>query len=469
MKNHPLNNAARREFLRRSGTVAAVGGAAPFALNLAAIAEAAAQSTSDYKALVCVFLYGGADYGNTLIPYDTASHAKYAAIRRGLGVGRDALAATALTSKEPLTGFASQMALGPGMAAMKPLWDSGKMAAILNIGTLTIPTTKTQYRLASHPKPPRLFSHNDQASLWQTLTGGEGATSGWGGRLGDLFASSNGNAAFTGMSVTGDNGFSGNSVYMSGRSMTPYNTRAGGSATLGVLSANLLGQGFSTTMRQLITASNTNSLLAKAHMEVVARALNRDGVFREALAASPMPAGMMAAFPANKLGDQLKTVAQTIAARQTLGVNKQVFFCSLNGWDTHDNSNTRMAARWGEVASALAAFQNAMDAMGLSRNVTTFTASDFGRALTQNGSGTDHGWGGHQFVIGGAVDGQRFVGSAPEPASNGANDVGNGRLLPDIAVDQLAAELARWMGVSEGNLRDIVPGAPAFSRIKIFA
>jgi len=461
MSFNTLGDAARREFLRRSGAMAAVGGAAPFALNMAAIGEAAAQSSNDYKAVVCVFLYGGCDYGNTVIPYDAPSHAKYAAVRRGLAIGRDQLAATALTPKTALTGHVGQLALGPGLAPLKPLWDSGKMAAMLNIGPLIVPTTQTQYRSGSHPKPPRLFSHNDQQSLWQTLSGGEGATSGWGGRMGDMFASGNGNATFTGMSVAG------NSVYMAGRSQAPYMVAAGGSTPAGVLQPTLLGQGFSTAMRQLITASSVNSLLAKAHMDVVNRALNADGVFRDALAAAQMPTGMT--FPNTRLAAQLQTVARTISARSTLGANKQVFFVSLGGWDDHNGMVAKHNARWTEVSNAIVAFQNTIDAMGLGRNVTTFTASDFGRALTQNGSGTDHGWGGHHFVVGGAVDGQRFVGNAPEPASNGASDVGNGRLLPEVAVDQLAGELARWMGVSEANLRDVVPGAAGFSRIKLFA
>ena len=186
---------SRREFLKRSSAVSIAGAAAPWALNLAAIGEAAAQTATDYKALVCVFLYGGNDYGNTIVPYDSTSHATYAQLRGGLAIARDALTATALSPTVALPG-GLQYALAPNLAELLPVFNAQRLAVVLNTGTLRQPTTKAQYQAKSVPLPPKLFSHNDQQSLWQSSKP-EGAVTGWGGRIGDLFASGNGNATFT--------------------------------------------------------------------------------------------------------------------------------------------------------------------------------------------------------------------------------------------------------------------------------
>jgi uncharacterized protein (DUF1501 family) len=451
--------ATRREFLRRSSALAVAGGAAPFALNLAGIAEAAAQSSPGYKAVVCVFLFGGCDHLNTLIPYDTATHSLYAQLRSGLAIAQSELTNTVLTPANALTG-GQQYALGPGLAPLLPLWNAGEMAALLNIGSLAAPTTKAQYGQASHPKPPKLFSHNDQQSVWQTLGSSEGATSGWGGNMGELLASGNGKANFTAISV------SGNAVFLSGKNLIPYLVAPSGSVQIEGLRANPFGSAVvGNAMRDLIINSQTNSWLAQAHMDVVKRSISADIDLRSALAASTPPD--TTGFPATGLGAQLAMVSKIIAARSNLGATKQVFFVGMGGFDHHADLLELHQPMMGQVATALAAFHAEMNRMSLGRQVTSFTASDFGRT-NGNGSGSDHGWGGFHFVQGGAVNGRNFIGKPPLPGDNGPDDVESGRMLPTLAVDQLAAELARWMGVSETDLSKVVPGASRFDRIPLF-
>jgi uncharacterized protein (DUF1501 family) len=452
---HPnaLTTATRREFLRRAGQLSMAGAAAPWALNLAAMAEAAAQSAPDYKALVCVFLYGGNDYGNTLVPYDSTSHTSYSTIRGALATPRSALAATALNPTVALPD-ARQMALAPELAPLKPLFDSGQMGVLLNVGTLIQPTTLAQYNARSVPLPPKLFSHNDQQSVWQSSLP-EGATSGWGGRIGDLFLSSNSQATFTCVNV------SGNAVYMSGNSAVQYQVSTNGSVALRGLQAPLFGStACSEALRQLTTASYPHLMQAE-HTRVMARAIDANTALTAALATTP---ALTTVFDsANPLATQLQMVARMIAARSPLGARRQVFFVSLGGFDLHDLLPQQHPELLANVGGALKSFYDATVELGVAQQVTAFTASDFGRTLTSNGDGSDHGWGSHHFLVGGAVRGGRFHGQLPAVSVNGPDDVGQGRLLPTTAVDQLAATLARWMGVSQTDLPLVAPNIEHYS------
>ena len=455
--NKVSSTSTRREFLRRSSMLTAVGAAAPWALNLAAMAEAAAQTAPDYKALVCVFMYGGNDYGNTLIPYDQASYNAYAAIRQGIALPRDTLTATALTPSVALPN-ARQMALAPELSPLKTLFDAGRMAVLLNVGTLIQPTTLAQYNAKSVPLPPKLFSHNDQQSVWQSSLP-EGATSGWGGRIGDLFLSSNSQATFTCVNV------SGNAVYMSGQQSVQYQVASTGSVALKAISAPLFGStACSDTLKSLTTASRTHLMQAE-HTRVMSRAIDANVSLTSALASTP---ALTTVFPtANPLGDQLAMVAKMIAARTALGAKRQVFFVSIGGFDNHDFLLNEHPGLMTTVASAMKAFYDATVELGVSSQVTSFTASDFGRTLSSNGDGSDHGWGSHHFVTGGAVQGGRFWGTLPAVSVNGPDDVGQGRLLPTTAVDQLAATLASWMGVSDTNLALVAPNIGNYSVKKL--
>ncbi len=447
VRNHP----SRRAFLRQASQLSLAGVAAPWAVNLAAMAEASAQSSTpaaeDYKALVCVFLYGANDHTNTLPPYDAATHAEYLRVRGSIATARDALAATALTPSVALPG-GRQLALAPELLPLKTLFEGGQLGVLLNVGTLIQPTSKVQYTAANVPLPPKLFSHNDQQSVWQSSLP-EGSTSGWGGRIGDLFMAGNGSATFTCVNV------SGNAVYMSGRDAVQYQVSSSGSVALRGIQSNLFGSAAcSAALRSLVTAPHTHLMRAE-HTRVMSRAIDANATLSAALAAAP---ALNTVFDTTStLASQLRMVARLISVRQALGARRQVFFVSLGGFDLHDFLAAQHPGLLTQVGGALKSFYDATVELGVASQVTSFTASDFGRTLTSNGDGSDHGWGSHHFVLGGAVAGGRFHGQLPALAVNGPDDVGQGRLLPTTAVDQLAATLARWMGVSDSNLALVAP------------
>ncbi len=444
-------SASRREFLKRASSLSVAGVAAPWAINLAAMAEASAANASDYKALVCVFLYGGNDYANTIVPYDASSHALYQQFRPSFAYARDRLAATVLTpAAAPLdsAGFAHQYALAPELSKLLPLFDTGRLGVMLNIGSLVQPTTKAQYTAKSARLPPKLFSHNDQQSIWQSSLP-EGATSGWGGRMGDLFQASNANATFTCVNV------SGNAVYLSGKTAVQYQVSTSGSVPLAGLKSPLFGSSAATAaLRTLITEPRAH-MLENEYNRVSKRSIEANEVLTAALASAP---ALATTFPAaNSLGDQLKLVARMISAAPKLGTKRQVFFVSLGGFDNHDGMLTDHPVLMTKLGDALSAFDAATTELSVADQVTTFTASDFGRTMTGNANGSDHGWGSMHFVMGGAVKGKRFYGTAPVVANGGPDDVGQGRLLPTTSVEQLAATLGGWLGVSDTDLLSLLP------------
>lgn len=466
---HPAND-SRRAFLRRSGQLALSGAALPLALNLASMGEAAAFNATDYKALVCVFLYGGCDYANTVVTYDDASYNFYSAIRGGStaqGAGGIALAkadleATLLEPAIPLPN-GRQYALNPAMSGLANLFHAGKVAVQLNVGPLVVPLTKTQYSSSDrvrYPLPPKLFSHNDQQSIWQSSSP-EGSTVGWGGNLGDLAIASNTNAnsLFTCINVTG------NAVFLSGDSALSYQVGTNGAVAINGTKNNVYGSSaVKTALSQLVQQSRSH-VLENEYNRVTNRAITSESQLTSALAGVTLGT----VFPtSNTLADQLKTVARLIGARTSLGTKRQVFLVSLSGFDLHDNLIANQATLLAKVSEAMTAFYNATVELGVANNVTAFTASDFGRTLTSNGDGSDHGWGSHHFVMGGAVKGNAFYGVAP-PVSVGSTTapsdqwhVGQGRLLPTTSVDQYAATLARWFGVADTEIAGILPNLRNF-------
>ena len=444
-------NASRRAFLQRAGALSMAGAATPWALNLAAMGEAAAATAADYKALVCVFFYGGNDYANTLIPYDTANYTAYQAMRPPLAYTQASLAATALTPNvaPPGTSLPSgrQYALAPELAPLLTHFTSNKLGVMLNVGTLVGPTTKDQYSKASVPLPPKLFSHNDQQSVWQS-SAPEGATSGWGGRMGDLYAAGNGNATFTCVNV------SGNAVFLSGHSAVQYQVTSSGPVALAGAQGTLFGSSAcSAALKSLVTAARTD-VFESEYARVMSRSLDAGSQLTAALAAAPVLATV---FPTgNPLADQLKLVARTISNASAIGAKRQVFFVSIGGFDTHSSLNAVHPGLLTTVAGAMSAFYNATVELGVANQVTAFTASDFGRTATGS-DGSDHGWGSMHFMLGGAVNGGRFYGTAPAVANNGPDDVGQGRLLPSTSVDQYAATLGKWFGISDADLLTVLP------------
>ncbi len=448
---------ARRAFLRRAALTGVAGTAAPWALNLSLMADAAAATNpSDYKALVCIFMYGGNDPHNTLVPVDNPNYAAYSQIRGSIATAQAELMATALTSNQTLAN-GLQYALAPEMGRLKTLWDAGRVAVQLNVGPLIQPTTLAQYNAKSVPLPPKLFSHNDQVSVWQSDLP-EGAKTGWGGRMGDLLLSGNGGSVFTCVSVTG------NAVYLSGQNAVQYQISSNGAVAINGISRSLNGSATAqAALRSLITANNPH-LLADEYARVTRRSIDAEVQVTSALAALPT---LATPFDSSSLSQQLKMVARLIAARGSLGTSRQVFMVSIGGFDLHDFLVDKHPDLLRNVASSMSSFYDATVELGVADKVTSFTASDFGRTLTSNGDGSDHGWGSHHFLMGGAVNGKRFYGQAPTVAVNGPSDVGQGRLLPTTSVDQFGATLASWLGISDNNLPLVVPNINSFSTPKL--
>jgi uncharacterized protein (DUF1501 family) len=461
---------ARRAFLKRAAAVSMMGGAAPLALNLAAAGEAAAFDSTDYKALVCVFLYGGNDHANTLVPYDADNYGRYSLIRGGgrgeaaggIAFGRAQLTATALTSPgtPPLTDNL-QYALAPGLTGLKSRWDAGQCAVLLNVGPLIVPLTQAQYLSddrATYPLPPRLFSHNDQQSVWQSMAA-EGSSSGWGGKLGDLAMASN---TGQGSSLTCISA-GGNAVFMTGEHVLQYQVGTNGPIPIYASQVDYWdGACRALTLRDLVTKTS-NNVLENEFARVTRRAIDLEQYVRAAWTGAVVNTSFDVDAAPNPLADQLKVVARLIAARTGLGVKRQVFFVQLGGFDTHDKLMSEHAKRMAQLNEGLSQFQAAMVELGTADKVTTFTASDFGRTLASNGDGSDHGWGSHHFILGGAVRGGRYYGTAPHVAIDTTDQVGQGRLLPSTSVDQFAAALAKWFGASGTELSGLFPNLANFN------
>jgi len=438
---------SRRAFLKRSAALSVAGSAAPLAMQMGLIGEAAAAVASDYKALVCVFLYGGNDYANTLTPYDQATYNAYQSLRSNIAIARDDLTPTVLVPSTALPGGV-QYALAPGLLPLLPLFNAGKLAPVLNVGTLMQPTTKAQFDARNVPIPPKLFSHNDQQSFFQS-SASEGATSGWGGRMGDLLQSGNGSAVLTCINA------SGNAVFLSGKNAVQYTVGTGGPASLYSRSSTIHGSVTAlNVLKSMISAPRVHSF-ENEHTRIVKRSLDTYDQVSNALNAAP---ALTTTFPSqNSLADQLKVVARMISVSQELGARRQVFFVSMGGFDTHDSLTTAHPVLMSRLAAAMKAFYDSTVALGVADKVTTFTGSDFGRTLVNNSTGSDHGWGSVHFVMGGAVNGRKIYGTSPVFANNGPDDVGQGRLLPSTSVDQYASTLAKWFGISDSQMSTVLP------------
>lgn len=463
-----LNNTdrlSRRIFLKRAATTAGLGVAAPLALNLASVGDAAALTATDYKALVCVFLYGGNDYGNTLIPVDNVNYDLYSAIRGG-GAGRTAgglalaqsdLLATALTPATPQTLTNNvRYALSPPLTGLTSLWNQGKLAIQLNVGSLIAPLTKAQYQAgntAAHPVPPLLMAHSDQRNTWMMGDLAKSIKTGFGGRLGDYALASNGGSAFTAIDV----GY--NSYFLAGDTARQYRVGINGAVAINALSKPAFGGAGLTSALNALAGKSADHAMEADYLSVLNRSINSQQQLTDALAGVTLttPFHTNKTVNSHSLADQLNVVARVIASRATLGVKRQVFFVSLDGFDNHDGLLTKHPELMAQLDEALSAFYAATVEMGVQDQVTAFTMSDFGRSLQGNNDGSDHGWGSHHFILGGAVKGQQFYGTAPNVSLTSDDQIGQGRLLPSTAVDQYVATLASWFGVANSDLATIVP------------
>ena len=455
----------RRMFLRRSAQVTGACAAAAYATGLAGIAEAAAfNAGNDYKALVCIFMHGGNDHNNTLVPFDATNHGRYAALRGGttdqggIAYARSQLSSTALATPQGQTLTNDlQYALSPYLPRLKGLYDQGAMAPLLNVGPLLAPMTRAQYDNRSVPRPPKLFSHNDQRSTWQSYSP-EGETLGAGGRIGDLAMSSNTNAMFSCISATSD------PLFLAGDKTTTYRVSKDGAVPIDGITRGKVyrSSAASAALQSLLTQPSANLLEADL-TTITRRSIESQAFVNSALAGVNLATSFDDPMGRNRLAEELNIVAQLIAARQGLGVKRQVFMVKLPNCDTHDDMILRHAELMANLDFAMNAFYRATVEMGIADKVTTFTASDFGRTMTSNGDGSDHGWGSHHFIMGGAVKGGRFYGTAPAISTDTPDQVGRGRLLPTVSVDQYTATMGKWFGVSDSDMALIAPNIGRFS------
>ena len=508
---HLINpDSSRRLFLRQAGAMATLGAAGPLALNLAALGSASAQTAGDYKALVCIFLFGGNDSYNMVLPTDTASWSAYSTVRNQapesialLAPGTAVNAAAAVGSPArlggvlpimPLNAQGRSFALHPSLTTLQAMFNTDRRLAVVpNVGPLVLPTTKAQYAQASHPRPASLFSHNDQQNTWQAFQP-EGATVGWGGRLGDLMAAGNQRAIFTAISA------SGNAVWLSGQSVRQYQVGGSGAIRMGAdANGRIYGSTAVAAAMDRIVRNGRGGHVFEGDLGAVAqRSIDAELALRAALkpASDPLfgtapasgaynanndpklryaPDALAPATTAfNSLAQQLQVVARMIEARSnaSIGATRQVFFVSVGGFDTHDAQNRNQADLMARLGHAMRYFDTTLGAIGARNQVTAFTASDFGRTFTSNGDGTDHGWGSHHLVMGGAVRGGDFYGNFPALTLKNTNNnnfdgspnqLDNGKLLPEVAVDQFGATLGKWFGATDTQLLDVFPNLANFS------
>ena len=438
-------------------------------------AVAGAALPSDYKALVCLFLAGGNDANNLIIPNDAAGYANYASATTGRGAL--ALPQSAILGINPKTSDGRSWALHPSLnfdlagtntTGLKSLFDSGKMALMTNVGTLAVPTTRAQFLAKSVPLPLSLFSHNDQQVEWQSSIPDKAFSTGWGGRLADLTNAFNANNSIS-MSIT----LNGQNSFQVGRNVVQYAVSPTGAISL----SSSAGSTPTGTNFQSIRSKAQNDLLAASNNQLFETAFA--GLTSNAIADSALLANIFAGavpfttpFPNSSLGQQLRTIARLIAAAPQLGLKRQVFFARVGGWDLHDSQvvagNTATGAHanlFADVSRSLAAFYNTTVELGAEKQVTSFTVSDFGRTFNTNGSGSDHAWGSHHLVLGGAVKGGDLYGKMPDLTRSGPDDSGTrGNWIPTTSVDEYSATLATWFGVSATNLATVLPNIGRFAK-----
>ena len=534
------NDQARRDFLKVfAGTLA--GGTALSLFPQLRLMESAlaadlpgAPTSGAYRALVCVYMSGGSDSFNLLIPSDSARYAAYNAARGGVFTGTPGPLAIDQAALLPinLNGLAGGESYGlhpacadwtavdrngvqtANMPGLQSLTNRGKIAWVANVGTLVVPTTKANYGSAATLKPPQLFSHNDQTNVWFQGRSTANFRYGWGGLVGDLLAIENSPIGTTGLTLPLGISFAGANRFQVGNQVVPFQVSSCGSPNGGnVIAGSPVGSNFAScsgatrmsnfracgsasptraeiALCSMLAAPQTNALSAE-HARLMSGSINLsaqlDLAIASATASNPsllatpfraladdvvVPGVNTAADGGNGLAEQLAMVARMIKVRAALGQNRNVFFVSLGGFDTHatqmaDNTQPRLLRR---ISRALGAFYKALEEMSLENNVTTFTMSEFGRTLNSNGDGTDHGWGSVSLVMGGAINnagalnsGGRLIGLFPSQILNGVDSFSRGQMIPTTSADSVASTLASWMGVSQTNLNTIFPHLANFT------
>lgn len=457
-----MSSTTRRKFLGQASCTA-VGATSLFStlINLrsaGAIAQLPpirprrrAVQGDDYRALVCLFLAGGNDSFNMLVPRGAAEYGEYAAIRADLALARSSL--LPLTSSQ---GDGRKFGVHSAMPEVQQLFESGDLAFVANVGSLVQPTTKAGIEAGTVRVPLGLYSHSDQIAHWQTSLPDQRSSLGWAGRTADLLRSSNSNSLVS-MNVS----LGGMNVFQSGSRVVPYAIRSSGNGSIGVE-----GYGDVDPFNRLRTVAidslldhQYQNLFVNSFAERARSAVDANERFASALGGVQPLATQ---FSANEVSQSFRMIARTIAARQALGVRRQTFFVLFGGWDHHDEVLKAQAAMLPVVSKALHEFHGALNELQMLNNVVTFTASDFARTLTSNGQGSDHAWGGNHMVMGGPVAGRRIYGAYPQLYAGNELDMGRGRLVPTISCDEYFAELASWLGVADSDLTTVLPNLGRF-------
>jgi len=443
-------NHTRREFLH-----ALSAGAAVASLSRFGVSPSWAQSAPvDYKALVCIFLFGGNDGNNVVIGADTAGYAEYAAVR-GVSSGIN-ITQSELLQIQPKNS-SRVFGLHPSLAKVHPLFASGQLAVLANVGPLNRPTSKAAY-LAGTDNPYQLFSHADQQAQWQSTFSDEPSRTGWGGRLADAVKSMNGSAA---MPVT--TSIAGNVLFAQGSTTSALTVPSSGTFGLSDTGTSGAARARQQALAALLGEGRDHTLVMET-ADGLANAINLSTVVNPVISSNNTTVQALFNTTGNSLALQLQQVAKLIAARDTFGVKRQVFFVSLGGFDTHTGQLNTQVNLLTQVGDAMKSFYDATAALGVADKVTSFTLSDFGRTFKPAaGGGSDHAWGNHHFIMGGAVKGGAMYGTFPSLALTGPDDVSSeGRWLPSTSVDQYAATLASWFGVTDAQLSTVLPNLAAF-------
>jgi len=461
--NSPIS---RRSFIGQSacaglGMTGVMSTLGTLRLFNATLAAQGVPTGDDSKILICLFLFGGNDANNILIPRDLPAHNAYTADRGILALPRANLLPIATPN-----GDGREFGLHPSMAPLHALYNSGKMAMVCNVGTLVAPITKAEYLSGGAAIPPHLFSHNDQQVQWQTSVPDTPKKVGWGGRIADLLSSLN-----VGSQISMNVSIAGSNFFQVGDQVLQYQVTPNGS--IGLNGANWGYSPFPEMFQQnsQMLGRSYGHIFEQEYANIMKRGISNDALLKSAIAANPLPANV-GTFPnslnaqggLNRVAGQLRMILRMIHARGALNMKRQIFFAALGGFDTHDAQLNDHAALLAELSKAVADFYQHTAQLGISEKVSLFTASDFNRTYNSNGKGSDHAWGGHHMIVGGGVNGGQLYGQMPTLAIQGPDDTGTrGSWIPKVSTDEMAATLARWFGVSNGDLPLVLPNIGRFA------
>jgi uncharacterized protein (DUF1501 family) len=455
----PPPDLSRRTFIRQAccaavGTTGLLSSLAQLRMlgavagdSLTPTTEAAVES--DYKALVCIFLSGGNDGTNLVVPSDPSGYAAYAKARAELALPQAQL--LSIAPKKYSDG--RSYALHPSVPGIQSLYGQGKLALLANVGTLVQPTTLAQYQ-AGKGLPLQLGSHLDQSIQWQSSLPDRTFETGWGGRLADAVDALNNNNQVS-MSIT----VQGANYFQVGKKVVQFAAGPGGAPDFNPYTPN----SFTTRLSAMHAAVSLpqENLLAAAFGNVANTSVVSGAALRTALQTAP---SLQTVFPGNSTGNQLGAVAKMISVASALNVKRQIFFVIAGGYDLHNAQLAPHGSLLAELSGAMKSFYDSTVELGVANQVTAFTASDFGRTYVPNAGGTDHGWGNHQLIMGGAVQGGDIYGNMPSLVVGGPDDTGRGRWIPSTSVDEYSATLATWFGVSAANLPVVLPNIGRFAK-----